>query len=124
MARKGDLIYTSPSGTEYTQVNDSVYGWRNQGNYGSIEMRPNSGGPIGWYYVNRGSEGSDAKHQFSPEYLSRHIANIEQGKKENGFKPYQGVLADLRDVGRDIITWIIGKKESGGSINYLDVFRK
>lgn len=124
MARKGDMLYTSPSGTEYTQVNDSVYDWYNNGSYGRIELRPNSGGPIGWYYVNRGSAGPDAKKQFSPEYLSRHLANIEQGKKENGFKPYQGLWADLKDIGRTVISSIIGKKGNGGSINYLDMFRK
>lgn len=124
MAKKGDLIYTSPSGTEYTQVNDSVYDWYNNGSYGTIEMRPNSGGPTGWYYVSQGSAGPDAKRQFSPEYLRLHVSNIEQGKKSGSFKPYQGIWADLKDVGRTIWSGITGKKSSGGSINYLDIFSK
>ena len=124
--------YTAPSGTTYVQKNDSVYDWStSNGASGQIQLNPNSGGPTGYY---RPAEKKDmifnTTSPLSQDYVNRHVRNIQQGLKSNGFVvPDDGpsMWHDLRDlIGRGIIRfgqWVTPSDANGGTINYLDLFR-
>ena len=103
------LIATAPSGTTYTQINDSTYDWRGKTNgYGTIHLNPKTGA-YGTYVRYEGASIPPTEHRLSEEYLNKHINNINS--LQGQFKPEPGLLDLIKSLVRKVTS-----KENGGNL--------
>lgn len=111
----------APSGTVYTQVNDSVYDWLGKtGAEGTIILR-NNGNVDGTYWQYMGSSVPSEKRKIQdPEILSKHKQNILDLQKSNSFQTDWEAFKDVLKAIKD--EYFSKKKQKGGKLSYLDLF--
>lgn len=117
------LNYTAPSGTTYTQVNDSTYNWANGSKSGTVHTNPVSGPYVTYMqYVGAGNVPEEKIIQDN-EIKNQHLSNVKNGT----FIPEKSTWTQLREVVVPMWNKFINKasqkltikEQEGGSLNYL-----
>lgn len=95
----------SPSGTYYTQQNDSLYFWDAPRGKGTIILKDN-GGTEGTYTVYKGSSPDEIRPLTDPTILKKHRQNIEELQKSGDFTTDKERIKDLlKTIKNKVVTY-------------------